>query len=50
MEQKISFITLGVKDLEIAIDFYENKLGWKRSEMSNGDMIVFEVADKSDYF
>lgn len=44
MEQKISFITLGVKDLETSIDFYENKLGWKRSEMSNGDMIVFEVS------
>lgn len=44
MEQKISFITLGVKDLETSIDFYENKLGWKRSEMSNGDMIIFEVS------
>ena len=43
MEQRISFMTLGVNDLKIATDFYENKFGWKRSEMSNEDMILYQL-------
>jgi len=43
MEPRITFITLGVDDLKTAIDFYENKIGWKRSEMSNDDLILFEL-------
>ena len=43
MEQRITFITLGVKDLKISTDFYENKFGWKRSEMSTGDIVFFEL-------
>lgn len=43
MEQRISFITLGVNDLQASIDFYENKLGWKRSEMSNDDLVLYEL-------
>jgi len=43
MEQRITFITLGVKDLQMSIDFYENKFGWKRSEMSNNDIIFYEL-------
>lgn len=43
MEQRLSFITLGVKDLKTSIDFYENKFGWKRSEMSNEDLILFKL-------
>jgi len=43
MEQRITFITLGVNDLEISIDFYENKFGWKRSPLSTGDIVFFEL-------
>lgn len=41
MEQRITFFTLGVKDLKTSMDFYENKFGWKRSEMSN--MILYQL-------
>ena len=43
MEQRVTFITLGVKDLKTSIDFYESKFGWKRSEMSNDDMILYQL-------
>ena len=43
MEQRITFITLGVNDLKTSIDFYENKFGWKRSEMSNDDLILYQL-------
>ena len=43
MEQRITFITLGVTDLTTSIDFYENKFGWKRSEMSNDDLILYDL-------
>jgi predicted transcriptional regulator YdeE/catechol 2,3-dioxygenase-like lactoylglutathione lyase family enzyme len=43
MEQRINFITLGVNDLEKSIDFYENKFGWKRSPLSTGDIVFFEL-------
>ena len=43
MEQRVTFITLGVNDLKTSIDFYENKFGWKRSEMSNDDIVFFQL-------
>ncbi len=43
MEQRITFITLGVNDLKASVDFYENKFGWKRSEMSSEDIIMFQL-------
>lgn len=43
MEQRITFITLGVIDINTSIDFYENKFGWKRSAQSSDDLIVFEL-------
>ena len=43
MEQRMSLITLGVKDLKISADFYENKFGWTRSEMSNDDIIFIQL-------
>lgn len=39
MEQRLSLITLGVKDLEQSRRFYEDGLGWKRS--TNDEGIVF---------
>jgi catechol 2,3-dioxygenase-like lactoylglutathione lyase family enzyme len=39
MEQRVSIITLGVKDLKRSRDFYE-RLGWRRS-VSGADGIAF---------
>ncbi len=43
MEQRVTFITLGVRNLQASVDFYENKFGWQRSEMSNDDLILFQL-------
>lgn len=43
MEQRMTFITLGVTDLNQSIDFYENKFGWKRSDLSNESIIFYEL-------
>ena len=43
MEQRITFITLGVTDLKQSIDFYENKFGWKRLEMSNESIMFYDL-------
>lgn len=43
MEQRLSFITLGVSNLKTSIDFYENKFGWKRSEMSEEKIVFFQL-------
>ncbi len=43
MEQRLTFMTLGVTNLKTSIDFYEKKLGWKRSEMSNDNMIMYQL-------
>lgn len=43
MEQRLTFITLGVRDLSISIDFYENKFGWKRSDLSNNELILYQL-------
>src|ERR1041385_6621551 len=43
MRQKFNLITLGVRDLERAVTFYEDGLGWKRSPGSAGDMILFSL-------
>jgi uncharacterized protein len=43
MEQRINFITLGVNDLQIASNFYENIFGWKRSELSTANIVFFSL-------
>ncbi len=43
MEQRMTFITLGVNDLKKSTDFYRNKFGWTVSAMSTGDLVVFEL-------
>lgn len=35
MEARLSIITLGVKDLALATDFYLNIFGWEKSDKSN---------------
>ncbi len=43
MQQRLTIITLGVADLKIATDFYENKFGWKRMKNSTKDIIFFQL-------
>lgn len=43
MEQRITLITLGVADLQVSTDFYENILGWKRSPLSSENIVFFEL-------
>lgn len=43
VRQKLNIITLGVKDLEKALEFYERGLGWKRSVASQGDIVFFPL-------
>ncbi len=44
MRQKIAMITLGVADLDRAVNFYERGLGWKRSAASTKNLIVYSLA------
>ena len=43
MEERMSFITLGVKNLTTSADFYENKFGWTRSKMSNENIVFYQL-------
>ncbi|PUA80862.1 VOC family protein [Nocardioides currus] len=46
MDQRISFITLAVRDLGDSRKFYVDGLGWEPSEYVAGEVMMFEVADK----
>lgn len=43
MEQRITFITLGVADLNKSRKFYEEAFGWKVHETSNHDIVFFKL-------
>jgi len=43
MDQRLSIITLGVKDLSIATDFYVNKFGWIKSNHSTDGISFFQL-------
>lgn len=43
MEQRLTIITLGVRDLNTSSQFYESKFGWKRSSTSNDNISFFEL-------
>ncbi len=43
MRQKLTLITLGVKDFQKAVDFYEKGLGWKKSSVSMDELAVFPL-------
>lgn len=43
MEQRITFITLGVEDIKVSTNFYENNFGWKRSGMSSENIVFFDL-------
>ena len=43
MRQKLTVVTLGVKDLSKAISFFEDGLGWKRSSASQEAVAFFSL-------
>lgn len=42
MHQRLTFVSLGVKDIARSRGFYE-KLGWKAANGSNDDIVFFQV-------
>lgn len=43
MEQRISYLTLGVRNLKESENFYSNLLGWKKTEESTGNIIFYKL-------
>jgi len=44
MEPRLNIITLGVRDLDKAISFYRDGLGWIQSSASVGDFAIFKLS------
>lgn len=44
MEPRLNIVTLGVQDLEKAIAFYREGLGWPQSSASVGDFAIFKLS------
>lgn len=44
MEPRLNIVTLGVKNLERAIHFYKDGLGWPLSSISGGDFAIFKIS------
>jgi uncharacterized protein len=43
MEPRLNIITLGVKNMDKAIQFYRDGLGWHMSSLSAGDFAIFKL-------
>lgn len=43
MRQKLTLVTLGVRDLQKSISFFEEGLGWKRSSASQEGVAFFQL-------
>jgi catechol 2,3-dioxygenase-like lactoylglutathione lyase family enzyme len=43
MEQRITLITLGVKNLQRSKDFYQNIFGWHPLQSSNESIVFFQL-------
>ena len=43
MQPRLNIVTLGVRDLNKAIRFYRDGLGWPLSSMSVGDFAIFKL-------
>ena len=44
MEPRLNIITLGVRDLDKALAFYRDGLGWPQSSQSVGDFAIFNLS------
>ena len=43
MEPKVSLLTLGVSDLQRAVAFYRDGLGWPKSEVGGDEVAFFKT-------
>ena len=43
MEPRVSLLTLGVSDLERAVTFYRDGLGWPKSEVGGEEVAFFKT-------
>lgn len=43
MEQRVSLVTIGVKNLAAIRDFYENKFGWQPAAV-NKDIVFYKIS------
>ena len=43
MEQRLTIVGLGVKDLQVSSQFYEEKFGWKKMKSSNDGITFFQL-------
>jgi catechol 2,3-dioxygenase-like lactoylglutathione lyase family enzyme len=43
IEQRMTIITLGVKDLSESVNFYEDKLGWERMDWESDNIVFFKL-------
>jgi len=41
LDQRLTLVSLGVRDLESALRFYRDGLGWQQSSASTGDFALF---------
>lgn len=46
MDQRLSFVTLAVRDIAASRDFYVDGLGWEPEVHVPGEVLMFKVADK----
>ncbi|MCX6672442.1 MAG: VOC family protein [Methanothrix sp.] len=44
MQPRLNIITLGVRDLDNAVKFYRDGLGWPLSSASAGDFAIFKLS------
>ncbi|MEE9361591.1 MAG: VOC family protein [Cellulophaga sp.] len=43
MEQRLTIVGLGVSNLKLLTEFYENKFGWKKTNASNETISFFQL-------
>lgn len=43
MEQRLTIVGLGVEDLQVSSQFYEEKFGWKKMKASNDGITFFQL-------
>jgi uncharacterized protein len=41
VKQRVTMVSLGVEDLDVALRFYRDGLGWRPSPASTGDFVLF---------
>ena len=44
LEPRLNIVTLGVRNIERAVQFYKDGLGWPLSSISGGDFAIFKIS------